>query len=163
MTTAEVAAIRTSRQQRPTSKKGLSLLSLVILALALVGAIVAAASSAPVIWILAWPAPLIVIFTAARFIREGYHKRDGLLVLGRPLASQTSAVSDSPTDDLAEDDTRGNVDPGIAVVDPLSVLGPSGRVELAKALDLATSREAAERRRQSEKLFHEGKRSLAHT
>jgi hypothetical protein len=161
--TKEVGVIQTGQQQRYNKANGLSVFWLVILALALVGAIVAAASNAPVIWMLVWPAPLIVIFTAARFIREGYHKRDGVLVLGRPVPSQLSGLSGSPNDDIAQNDARGNVEAPIAIVDPLSVLGPSGRIELAKALDLATSRELGEGGRRSEKRFHEGKRSLAHT
>ena len=161
--TKEVGTIQTGRQQRYNNANSLSALSLVILVLALVGAIVAAASKAPVIWMLVWPAPLIVIFTAARFIREGYHKRDGVLVLGRPVPSQVSGLSDSPNDDIAQDDAYGNVGARIAFVDALSVLGPSRSIEPAKALDLATRREARERRRRSEKLFHEAKRSLAHS
>ena len=161
--TKQVGAIQTGLQQRYNNVNDLSILWLVILVLALVGAIVAAASNAPVVWMLVWPAPLIVIFTAARFIREGYHKRDGVLVLGRPVPSQLNGLSDSPNNDIAQNDAWGDVAARIAVVDPLSVLGPSGRIELAKALDLATSRETGEGRRRSEKRFHEGKRSLAHT
>ena len=138
--TKQVGALQTGREQRYNNINGLSVLWLVILVLALAGAIVAAASNAPVIWMLVWPAPLIVIFTAARFIREGYHKRDGVLVLGRPVLSQLNGLSASPHDDIAQNDAWGNVAARIAVVDPLSVLGPSGRIEFAKTLDLATSR-----------------------
>ena len=161
--TNEVEAIRTGRQQRDKNANGLSVFWLVILVLALVGAVVAAASNAPVIWMLVWPAPLIVIFTAARFIREGYHTRDGVLVLGRPVPSRLRDESDSPNDDIAHNDARGNVEARIGIVDPLSVLGPRGRIDLAKALNLARSRKTREGRRRSEKRFDEGKRSLAHT
>ena len=154
--TKEVAAIRTSRPQRQNSVKGLSVLWLLILGFALVGAIVAAASKAPVIWMLVWPAPLILIFTAARFIREGYHKRDGVLVLGRPAPSQPAGLSDSTNDDE-------NVEKQIAIVDPLSVLGPSGRIELARALKLAMRPDAGEAQKRLEERWEKGKRSLAHT
>jgi hypothetical protein len=161
--TKEVGVTQTGRQQRYNKATGLSVFWLVILILALVGAIVAAASNAPVIWMLVWPAPLIVIFTAARFIREGYHKHDGVLVLGRPISSQLSGLSDSPNDDIAQDDARGNIEAPIAVVDPLSVPGPSGRIKLGKALDLAKSRMLGQGRGRSEKRFRERKRFLAHT
>jgi len=131
-------------------------LSLLVLGFALVGAIVAAASKAPVIWMLVWPAPLILIFTAARFIREGYHKRDGVLVLGRPAPSQPAGLSDSTNDDE-------NVEKQIAIVDPLSVLGPSGRIELARALKLAMRPDAGEAQKRLEERWEKGKRSLAHT
>jgi hypothetical protein len=97
--TKEVGVIQTGRQQRYNKAKDLSVFWLMILVFALVGAVVAAASNAPVIWMLVWPAPLIVTFTAARFIREGYHKRDGVLVLGRPVPSRLRDVADSPNDD----------------------------------------------------------------
>jgi hypothetical protein len=153
--TKEVAAIQTGQQQRHNNLKGLSVLWLVILVLALVGAIVAAASKTPVIWMLAWPAPLILIFTAARFIREGYHKRDGVFVLGRPVPSEPDGLSDSNDDET--------VDPRMAIVDPLSVLGPSGRVELAGALDLAMRRHTSAERKRLVKRLQDGRRSLAHT
>jgi hypothetical protein len=83
----EDATILVGRQRKRDNLNGLSVLWLLILVLALVGAIVAASSNAPVIWMLAWPAPLIVIFTAARFIGEGFHTRDGVLVFGRPMTT----------------------------------------------------------------------------
>ena len=149
--TKEVAAIRISRQVRHNNANGLSVLSLLILVFALVGAIVASASNAPVTWMLAWPAPLILIFTGARFIREGYHKRDGVLVLGRPVPPPLAGLSDSASD-------NENVEPPIAIADPLSALGPSGRVELAGALDLAMRRRAAEQRKRLVKRLQDGTR-----
>jgi hypothetical protein len=156
----EVATIRAGRQQKRDNSSGLSVLWLLILLLALLGAIVAAGSNAPVIWMLAWPAPLIVIFTAARFIAEGYHKRDGVLVLGRPMTSQPSEALDL-SDDKAQDQPSGEVEPRIAIAESLSVLGPSGRIELSSAaLHSATSQHAGEGRKRLEKRWYELKRSL---
>jgi hypothetical protein len=124
---------------------------------------VAASSKAPVIWMLVWPAPLILIFTTARFIREGFHKRDGVLVLGRRAPSPPLDLSAGPDDDIPQDDANLRVEIPVGTGDPSSVAGPNGRIELAKALDLATSREAAERRNRLENRSHEGKRSLART
>jgi hypothetical protein len=56
--------------------------SLFVLLLVVLGVIVAACSGEPTLWMLRWPAPLVVIFTVFNFVRQGYHKRDGLLVLG---------------------------------------------------------------------------------
>jgi hypothetical protein len=160
--TEEVATIRTGRQQKRHNFNGLSVLWLLILGLALLGAIVAASSSAPVTWMLAWPAPLILIFTAARFIGEGVHKRDGLLVLGRPMTSQPSIPLDSP-DDEARDQIDGKVEAPIAITNSLSVLGPSGHMELVSALDSGMSRHAGAERKQLEKRRDEQRRSLVHT
>jgi hypothetical protein len=94
--TEEVTAIQAGRGEKRDLSNGLSLLWLSILLLALLGVIVAASSKTPVIWMLVWPTPLILIFTAARFIREGYHRRDGVLVLGRRGASPPLDLSAEP-------------------------------------------------------------------
>lgn len=159
--TKEIATIRVGRQPEREDLNGLFVLWLLILVLALVGAIVAASSKAPVIWMLAWPAPLIMIFTAARFIGEGFHKRDGVLVLGRPTTTP-SVPLDSP-EDKAQSEPGGKVEAPMAIADPLSVIGPSGRLELAVAPDSEMSRHASEERKQFEKHWHEQKQSLAHT
>jgi len=161
--TKEITAIQAGRRGKRDLSNGLSLLWLSILLLALLGAIVAASSKTPVIWMLVWPAPLILIFTTARFVREGFHKRDGVLVLGRRAPSPPLDLSADPDDETAEDDVRGRVQMPITIGDPSSVVGPSGRIELAKALDLATRREVGEGRRRLEKRLLEGKRSLAQT
>ena len=161
--TKEVTEIQAGRRGKRDLSNGLSLLWLSILLLALLGVIVAAISKAPVIWMLAWPAPLILIFTTARFVREGFHKRDGVLVLGRRAPSPPLDLSAGPDDDMVQDDADLRVELPIAIGDPSSTVGPSGRIELAKALDLATSREAGEGRRRMEKRFGERERSLAQT
>ena len=152
----EDATILVGRQRKRDNLNGLSVLWLLILVLALVGAIVAASSNAPVIWMLAWPAPLIVIFTAARFIGEGFHRRDGVLFLGRPMTTHPNVPLDLP-DDKALGEARGKVQAPIAIADPLSVIGPSGRIELAGALDLATSRHVVEGRKHLEKRWQRTK------
>jgi hypothetical protein len=62
--------------------------SLFVLLLVVLGVIVAACSGEPTLWMLCWPAPLVVIFTVLNFVRQGYHKRDGLLVLGSVTAPE---------------------------------------------------------------------------
>ena len=159
----EVTAIRASRPGERDLSNGLSLFWLSILLLALLGVMVAASSKAPVIWMLVWPAPLILIFTTARFIREGFHKRDGVLVLGRRAPLPPLDLSVGPDDDIAQDDAHLRVEVMIATGDPSSVAGPSGRIELPRALHLATSSEASEGRRRLQRRFREGNRSLART
>jgi hypothetical protein len=143
--TKEVTAIQAGRPEKRDLSNGLSLLWLSILLLALLGAIVAASSKTPVIWMLLWPAPLILIFTTARFIREGYHKRDGLLVLGRRAPSPPLDLSAGPDDDKAQDDAGAGVEEPATIGDLLSVLGHSRRIEVAKALELGTRHEEDER------------------
>ncbi|HEX6565172.1 MAG TPA: hypothetical protein VF020_12850 [Chthoniobacterales bacterium] len=159
----EVTAIRAGRPGERDLSNDLSLFRLSILLLALLGVIVAAISEAPVIWMLVWPAPLILIFTTARFIREGFHKRDGVLVLGRRAPSPPLDLSVGSDDDIVQDETNLRVEVPIATGDPSSVVGPSGCIELARALHLATSSEAGEGRRRLRGRFSEGNRSLART
>ena len=161
--TKEVTAIQAGQREKRDLSNGLSILSLSILLLALLGAIVAASSKTPVIWMSVWPAPLILIFTTARFIREGYHKRDGVLVLGRRAPSPPLDLSAGPDDDKAQGDAGAGVEEPVTIGDLSSVLGPTGRIEVAKALESETRREIAERRSRFEKRFDERKRSLAGT
>ena len=161
--TKEVTAIQAGRREKRDLSNGLSLLWLSILLLALLGVILAASSKTPVIWMLVWPAPLILIFTTARFIREGYHKRDGVLVLGRRAPSPPLDLSAAPDGDKAQDDAGSGVEEPVTIGDLSSVLGPSRHIEVAKALEFWTRRETAERRSRFEKRFQEGKRSLART
>ena len=58
-------------------------LSIVVLFFALLGVWVAAISAQPVMWMLLWPAPLVLVFTVFNFLRQGPHWRGGVLVLGR--------------------------------------------------------------------------------
>src|ERR1700758_1939964 len=113
--TNEVTAIQAGRREKRDLSNGLSLVWLSILLLALLGVIVAASSKTPVIWMLVWPAPLILIFTTARFIREGFHKRDGVLVLGRRGSSPPLDLSAGPDDDKAQDDADLRVEVPVAI------------------------------------------------
>jgi hypothetical protein len=161
--TKEITAIQAGRRGKRDLSNGLSLLWLSILLLALLGAIVAASSKTPVIWMLVWPAPLILIFTAARFIREGYHKRDGVLVLGRRAPSEPLDLSAGPDDDKTQEDANLRVEVPVVIGDPSSALGPSGRIELAKASEYATQHDPGHGPSRLEKRFRERKGSLART
>ena len=158
----EVTAIEAGRRGKRDLLNGPSVLWLLILLLALLGVIVAASSKTPVIWMLIWPAPLIVIFTTARFVREGYHKRDGLLVLGRRVPSPPIDLSAGPDDDKSQDDAAVSVEGPVAVGDPLSVLSPSGRIEFVKARDLAMSRHTGDGTTRWDRHLAHRNRSLAH-
>jgi hypothetical protein len=125
--TEEVTAIQAGRREKRALSNGLSLVWLSILLLALLGVIVAASSKTPVIWMLVWPTPLILIFTAGRFIREGYHKRDGVLVLGRRGPSPPLDLSAGLDDDKAQDDAGTGVEEPITIGDLSSVLGQRRR------------------------------------
>jgi hypothetical protein len=158
----EVTAIRAGRPGERDLSNGLSLFWLSILLLALLGVIVAASSKEPVIWMLVWPTPLILIFTTARFIREGFHKRDGVLVLGRRAPSLPLDLSVGPDGDVVQDDAHLRVEVPIATGDPSSGVGSSGRIELTRTLHLARSSEAAEGRRRLQRRL-EGQRYFAQT
>src|SRR5260370_16157312 len=94
--------------------------SLLVLLLALLGVIVAALSEAPIIWMLIWPAPLVLIFPVARFIREGMHKRDGVLVLGRPALEPASNPQN-----IADDDNELETPAGESGSESIPVHAPS--------------------------------------
>jgi hypothetical protein len=51
--------------------------------LTVLGLAKAATSEQPVIWVALWPAPVVVVSTVFTFLRQGFHFRDGVLVLGR--------------------------------------------------------------------------------
>jgi hypothetical protein len=51
--------------------------------LVIFGVAKAAYSSESMIWLTIWPAPLVLISTITAFLRQGFHYRDGVLVLGR--------------------------------------------------------------------------------
>ena len=109
--TKETSAEPTVRRPRGNRATAFSLL---VLLLALLGVIVAALSEAPIIWMLIWPTPLVLIFTAGRFIQEGLHKRDGVLVLGRPALEPSSdpqviADDDNELEPPAVENVSGSV------------------------------------------------------
>ena len=144
--TKEVSAEHTVRRPRGNHATAFSLL---VLLLALLGVIVAALSEAPIIWMLIWPTPLVLIFTAARFIREGVHKRDGVLVLGRPAlepASDPQNVADD--DDGLEAPAVENVSGSIPAHAP-SVFARRKNVEPGTAHGLAVHRHIRKNQRRS--------------
>jgi hypothetical protein len=51
--------------------------------LALIGLVNAAYSEEPLVWLAIWPAPIVLVSTIFIFFRQGFHFRNGLLVLGR--------------------------------------------------------------------------------
>jgi hypothetical protein len=51
--------------------------------LAILGLIKAAYSEQPLLWLAAWPAPIVLVCTIFVFFREGFHFRNGVLFLGR--------------------------------------------------------------------------------
>jgi hypothetical protein len=51
--------------------------------LALIGLVNAAYSEEPLLWLAIWPAPIGLVSTIFIFFRQGFHFRNGLLVLGR--------------------------------------------------------------------------------
>jgi 4-amino-4-deoxy-L-arabinose transferase-like glycosyltransferase len=129
----EASAEPTSRRRRRSYGSRFSLL---VLLLALVGVIAAARSQEPIFWMLIWPTPLVLIFTAARFIREGFHQRDGVLVLGRaaPQPAKTHAEFSKPDKEISD------VHPeAVAVlVDSLSVFAGRQNIEPGTTHGLAT-------------------------
>jgi hypothetical protein len=58
--------------------------------LAIVGLIKAVCSEEPLLWIAIWPAPVVLASTIFIFLRQGFHFRKGMLVLGR-VSQRTTA------------------------------------------------------------------------
>jgi len=144
--TKEVSAEHTVRRPRGNRATAFSLL---VLLLALLGVIVAALSEAPIIWMLIWPTPLVLIFTAARFIREGVHKRDGVLVLGRPALEPVSDPRNAADDDNELKAPAGeNGSESIPVHAP-SVFARRQNVEPGTAHGLAVHRHIRKNQRRS--------------
>jgi hypothetical protein len=51
--------------------------------LTVLGLAKAAASEQPFLWVVLWPAPVVLGSTVFTFLRQGFHFQDGVLVLGR--------------------------------------------------------------------------------
>jgi hypothetical protein len=51
--------------------------------LAILGLVKAAYSQQPLLWLAVWPAPVVLAATIFIFVRQGFHFRNGVLVLGR--------------------------------------------------------------------------------
>jgi hypothetical protein len=96
----EAQAMTLAKRARGASFIGTAF-SLFVLLMVVLGVIVAACSGEPVVWMLRWPAPLVVTFTVFNFIRQGYHKRDGLLVLGPATEREPDGGDEVPGDSSA--------------------------------------------------------------
>jgi hypothetical protein len=112
----EASAEPAPRRQRRSHGAGFSLL---VLLFAFVGAIVAARSQESIFWMLIWPTPLVLVFTAARFIREGFHQRDGVLVIGRAALEPAKVHANVSDADKELSDVHAEAGP--VLVDSLSV------------------------------------------
>jgi len=51
--------------------------------LAILGLVNAAFSEEPLLWLAVWPAPIVIASTSFIFFSQGFHFRDGVLILGR--------------------------------------------------------------------------------
>ena len=51
--------------------------------LAILGLVKAAYSEQPLLWLAVWPVPVALVSTIFIFFRQGFHFRNGVLVLGR--------------------------------------------------------------------------------
>jgi len=51
--------------------------------LAILGLVKAVYSEQPLLWLAVWPAPVALASTIFIFFRQGFHFRNGVLVLGR--------------------------------------------------------------------------------
>jgi len=51
--------------------------------LTVLGLAKAAASEQPFLWVVLWPAPVVLASTVFTFLRQGFHFQEGVLVLGR--------------------------------------------------------------------------------
>jgi hypothetical protein len=77
------------RRQRPslaTQRGSVSIEASIWIAsyvLAVLGLVNAAYSEQPLLWLAVWPAPIALASTIFIFFRQGFHFRNGVLVLGR--------------------------------------------------------------------------------
>ncbi|MFY9984471.1 MAG: hypothetical protein WAM44_03045 [Chthoniobacterales bacterium] len=56
--------------------------------LAILGLVQAVHSTQPFLWLAVWPAPVGLVCTIFIFLRQGFHFRNGVLVLGRRTANK---------------------------------------------------------------------------
>jgi hypothetical protein len=140
----EASAEPAPRRQKRSHGAGFSLL---VLLLAFVGAIVAARSQEPIFWMLIWPTPLVLAFTAARFIREGFHQRDGVLVIGRAALEPAKVHADVSDADKELSDVHAEAGP--LLVDSLSVFARRQNVEPGTTHGLATHGHSRKNQRRS--------------
>ena len=70
-------------QQRTNMSAQTKCIWIVSFALVILGVAAAACSGQPLLWLAVWPAPVVLICTITVFFRQGFHYRNGVLVLGR--------------------------------------------------------------------------------
>jgi hypothetical protein len=81
-----LALVRMQRQSLATQFGGVSIEASIWIAsyvLAVLGLVNAAYSEQPLLWLAVWPAPIVLACTIFIFFRQGFHFRNGVLVLGR--------------------------------------------------------------------------------
>jgi hypothetical protein len=59
--------------------------------LTVLGLAKAAVSEQPFLWVVLWPAPVVLASTVFTFLRQGFHFQDGMLVLGRRRSKELGA------------------------------------------------------------------------
>jgi hypothetical protein len=69
---------------RPTFVRVETFIWIACCLLTILGLAKAAASEQPFLWMALWPAPVVIAFTVFTFLRQGFHFKDGVLILGRP-------------------------------------------------------------------------------
>jgi hypothetical protein len=81
-----LALVRRQRQSLATQCGGVSIEASIWIAsyvLTVLGLVNAAYSEQPLLWLAVWPAPIVLACTIFIFFRQGFHFRNGVLVLGR--------------------------------------------------------------------------------
>ncbi len=81
-----LALVRRQRQSLATQCGSVSIEASIWIAsyvLAVLGLVNAAYSEQPLLWLAVWPAPIVLASTIFIFFRQGFHFRNGVLVLGR--------------------------------------------------------------------------------
>jgi hypothetical protein len=81
-----LALVRRQRQSLATLRGGVRIEASIWIAsyvLAVLGLVNAAYSEQPLLWLAVWPAPIVLASTIFIFLRQGFHFRNGVLVLGR--------------------------------------------------------------------------------
>jgi hypothetical protein len=81
-----LALDRRQRQSLATQHGSVSIEASIWIAsyvLAILGLVNAAYSEQPLLWLAVWPAPIVLACTIFIFFRQGFHFRNGVLVLGR--------------------------------------------------------------------------------
>jgi hypothetical protein len=76
---------------------------------AILGLVKAAYSEQPLLWLAVWPAPVALASTIFVFVRQGFHFRNGVLVLGR-RRTFAALLPDKGVSRIGEKKTKMTVD-----------------------------------------------------